>query len=695
MSFRGLTGRTAVAVACMFTTAATPALALPSRKLNREQRLCSTPRAGHAECLDERLISKSLTKSDLTANIRRQAREEQEGVKPAVTSKTVPAGLTPANLHAAYSMPTETPASATQTVAIVDAYNDPTVEADLGVYDQAFGLPACTAKNGCFKRVNEEGKASPLPGKNGEWSTEISLDVQMVHAICENCRILLVEAASTGYSDLGKAVQAAASAGATEISNSYGGAESSGINSVNFYYEHPGVVVTVSSGDCGYFNQGCNGTAAANFPAASPSVVAVGGTSLTVSEGSWSSKAWSDAGSGCSHVFSAQPWQSTAANFSATGCGSGRSVADVSAIGDPYTGVDVYDSTPSGSGASTGWGVWGGTSAASPIVAAEFALAGGARGVGNPADTLYSHLGESGNLQDSTSGSTGSCSSARSCTAASGYDGPTGVGSPVGLGAFAVSGTPANSAVPSVSGSAEQAQTLTATSGTWSASPAGYSYQWVLCSSSGSECQALSGATSSTLALSASAVGFTVRVVVGAHNGSGYGSMVESAATAVVASNVPSVTGFTPATAATGATIKITGSALRGATAVRFNGLSATFAVLSSTEIETVVPSGASAGKVTVVTPAKTVASSAKFTPSFSVTSESPSRAAVGATVTIKGAGFTSSSSVSFNGVAATSVTFVSATTIKAVVPAGASTGVVTVTTSAGSTHSAGSFVVS
>jgi hypothetical protein len=694
MSFRGLTGRTAIAAACALT-AATPALALPSRKLNREQRLCSSPRAGHAECLDERLISKSLTKSDLAANVRRQTREEQEGVKPAVTSKTVPAGLTPANLHSAYSLPTETPASATQTVAIVDAYSDPTVEADLGVYDQAFGLPACTSKNGCFKRINELGKASPLPGKNGEWSSEISLDVQMVHAICQNCRILLVEAASTGWSDLGKAVEAAAAAGATEISNSYGGAESSGIDSINFYYEHPGVVVTVSSGDCGYFNQGCNGTAAANFPAGSPSVVAVGGTSLTSSGSTWSSKAWSDAGSGCSHVFSAQLWQSEAANFSATGCGTGRSVADVSAIGDPYTGVDVYDGTPSGSGASTGWGVWGGTSAASPIVAAEFALAAGARGVGNPADTLYSHLGESGDLQDSTSGSTGSCSGARSCTAATGYDGPTGVGSPIGLGAFAVSGTPADSAVPSVGGTAEQAQTLTATSGTWSASPTGYSYQWVLCSSSGVECEAVSGATSSTLVLGASAVGFTVRVVVKASNSSGAGTSVESAATATVASNVPAVSGFTPATAATGATIKITGSALHGATAVRFNGLSASFTVLSSTEIEAVVPNGASAGKISVVTPAKTVSSSAKFTPSFSVASEAPSRAAVGSTVTIKGTGFTTGSTVSFNGVAATSVTFVSATTIKAVVPAGASTGVVTVTTVAGSTRSSGSFVVS
>ena len=129
-------------------------------------------------------------------------------------------------------------------------------------------------------------------------------------------------------------------------------------------------------------------------------MLSVGGTSLSESKGVWTSTVWNEGGSGCSKYFSAAPWQASVANFAATGCGSGRSVADVAAIGDPETGVDVYDSTPEGNGNPTGWGVWGGTSVASPIVAAEFALAGGARGVAYPAATLYPHLGDAAALYD-------------------------------------------------------------------------------------------------------------------------------------------------------------------------------------------------------------------------------------------------------------------------------------------------------
>jgi subtilase family serine protease len=674
------------------------ALALPSRAANRAQRLCSTPRPGTAACLGMRLIAKSLTSEDLKANAVKQSHEAAGGASPKVTSKSVPAGLTPQNLHSAYSLPTETAGSATQTIGIVDAYNDPTAEADLGVYDTTFGLPACTTANGCFRKLNEQGKTSPLPAKNGEWSSEISLDLQMARAICQNCHIVLVEASSTAWGDLGTAVNTAASAGATEISNSYGGAEGSGYSSLGTYYNHPGVVVTVSSGDCGYFNQACTGdAAAANFPAGSPNVVAVGGTSLSHSGSTWGSTAWDDGGSGCSHVFSATLWQSDVENFSATGCGSGRSVADISAVGDPYTGVDVYDTTPAGSGDPTGWGVWGGTSAASPIVAAEWALGGGARGVSYPSATVYSHIGEEGDLYDVTSGSNGSCSGATSCKAHTGYDGPTGVGSPIALGAFTVAGTPADATAPSISGSTEQNQKLTASAGEWSASPTSLSYHWVLCNSSGASCTAISGATSSTLTVPASAVGSTIRVVVVAGNASGTGTAAESSQTALIASDVPAITGFTPSSGVTGSTVTIAGSAFTGASQVRFGNLSTTFTVLSSTAIEAVVPSGAAVGTVSVTTPVKSATSSIKFTPTLSVVSNTPGRAAVGATVTIKGLGFNSSSAVSFHGVAASSVTFVSATSLKAVVPAGASTGTITVTNSSapvGAVHSAGNFVV-
>ena len=155
----------------------------------------------------------------------------------------------------------------------------------------------------------------------------------------------------------------------------------------------------------------------------------------------WTSTVWDEGGSGCSKYFNAASWQSSVANFAATGCASGRSVADVAAIGDPETGVDVYDSTPEGGGSPTGWGVWGGTSVASPIVAAEFALSGGARQVAYPSATLYAHLGES-SLYDVVSGTNGTCGGTTECKGAAGYDGPTGVGSPLGLQAFAISGAP-------------------------------------------------------------------------------------------------------------------------------------------------------------------------------------------------------------------------------------------------------------
>jgi hypothetical protein len=682
----------------MLSAGATSASALPSRAAFRAQRLCSSPRPDAASCLGMRLVSKSLTSANLKANLRRQTSEAADGATPSVTSKTVPGGLTPSNLHSAYSLPSETAASATQTIAVVDAYNDPTAEADLGVYDTAFGLPPCTTANGCFKKINQQGKTSPLPAKQGEWSSEISLDVQMAHAICQNCHILLVEATNEIWGNLGAAVNAAVAAGATEISNSYGGAEASGYGSLSSaYYAHPGVVITASSGDCGYFNQACSGTAAADFPAASPDVVAVGGTTLSHSAGNWSSTAWNDGGSGCSHVFTADLWQSAVANFSATGCANGRSVTDISAVGDPYTGVDVYDSTPAASGDPTGWGVWGGTSASSPIIAAEFALGGGARGIPYPAQTLYSHYGQEEDLYDVVSGSNGSCSGATACKAATGYDAPTGVGSPISLNAFSVSGTPTNTVLPSISGVAQQGQTLSASTGEWSSSPTSYTYHWVICNASGVTCTAVAGATSATFVVPASAVGSTIRVVLGAANALGSGTSTSSTQTSLIASNVPKISGFSPTSAITGATVTINGSAFTGASQVRFGNLAAAFTVLSSSQIEAIVPSGALLATISVTTPIGKATSAAKFTPTFSVTGESPSRAAVGATVTIKGAGFTPTSSVSFGGVSAASVTYVSPTTLKVVLPAGAHTGLISVTNSAapvGTIRSTGSFVV-
>ncbi len=686
--------------ATLAATTSPAASASVSRSAFRAQQLCGPPHPGAAGCLGIRLLSTSLSGADLRANATRQAAEAANGATPAATNKTpVAGGLTPALLHAAYSLPTATFPSSQQTVAVVDAFNDPTAESDLAVYDKEFGLPACTTSNGCFRKLDEQGKTSPLPATNGGWSTEITLDVQMAHAICQSCHVMLVEAGSTSFADLGAAVDAAVNAGATEISNSYGGAEESGYAVYNAPYDHPGVVITASTGDCGYYNEGCNGDVeAANFPASSPDVVAVGGTSLSKSGETWSSTVWEGGGSGCSIAFTAPPWQSEVAHFTETACASNRSVGDVSAVANPYTGVDIYDSTPEGSGDPTGWQIVGGTSASSPIVAAEFGLAGGAQGVEYPAATLYSHIGESKALYDVTSGSNGSCTGATACRAAAGYDGPTGVGSPIGLSAFATAASPADSTVPTISGTAEEGQTLTLTHGAWSNEPTAYSEHWLLCNSAGVACTAISGATSSTLTLASNAVGDTIRVQEIASNASGKGAPAFSAQTAAVISNTPAITGFTPSSGITGSQVTITGTAFTGASAVRFDGLAApSFTVKSSTQIEATVPNAAKTGTISVATAIRTGTSTGKFTPTLSLQSFSPAKAAPGAVVTITGVGFNESSTVSFDGVEA-SVTSASSTKLKVTVPTGAGTGAIEVTNTAapaGSASSATSFTVS
>src|SRR5579884_1409405 len=259
-----------------------------------------------------------------------------------------PSGYTPAQFHSAYNLPVT--ATAAQTIGIVDAYDDPRIESNLATYDNQFGLPACTSANGCFTKVNQKGGTS-YPRKNGNWSLEIALDVETAHAICQNCRILLVEASTASMSNLGKAENTAVSLGANVVSNSWGGSEYSteGADSAA-YFNHPGVAITVSTGDNGY---------GVEFPASSQYVTAVGGTTLNLTPAGarGSETAWSGAGSGCSLYIAKPSWQTD------TGCAK-RSVADVSADADPNTGAAVYDSV-SYQG-QTGWFQVGGTSLASP-----------------------------------------------------------------------------------------------------------------------------------------------------------------------------------------------------------------------------------------------------------------------------------------------------------------------------------------
>jgi IPT/TIG domain len=690
-----------VAVALLLLAASTALAAQPHAKGFRVHHVChAAPRPGSAACLGLKLVPASLTSAELRSNATRQRREAAANARPAVTNPSPEPGfLTPQLLHAAYALPDETPASSLQTVAVVDAFDDPTAEADLDVYDKQFGLPPCTSANGCFRKVNQSGNASPLPHKQGEWAGEISIDVQMARAVCQSCKILLVEASSEEFSDLGAAVNAAAKAGATEISNSYGGAEEHSYTSLAAtYFDHPGIVLAASSGDCGYLNKACPGEATgANFPADSPDVVAVGGTSLQESKGAWSSTVWNEGGSGCSKVFSAAPWQSAAAGFSATGCAAGRSVADVAAIGDPETGVDVYDSTPEGNGNPTGWGVWGGTSVAAPIVAAEFGLAGGAHGVEYPAVTLYPYLGDGAALYDVVSGSNGTCSGATACKAAAGYDGPTGVGSPLGLEALSVAGVPASVAPPTIAGSLEQGQTLKAAPGEWSNAPTSLARQWARCNSAGYGCAAIAGATGASYKLTTADAGSSIRVQESAANGAGEGPPAASAATAAVTSNVPAITGFTPSSGITGSSLIIEGAALAGVSEVKLGKLAASFVVISPSELEVIVPDSAKAGKIAIAAPGGSAVTKAKFTPSFSLLSFAPKHGAAGKLVKLKGVGFTPSSTVSFGGTAASSVTFVSSKKLEATVPAGAATAQITVTNSsapAGTVESAAAFAV-
>jgi subtilase family serine protease len=333
------------------------------------------------------------------------------GVKP---NASTPSGFFPASLQAAYNLPSATAGSG-QTVAIVDAYDDPPAEADLGVYRAQFGLPACTTANGCFSKVNQTGGTS-YPRRNGGWAEEISLDLDMVSAICPNCHILLVEATTNSFANLGAAVNYAA-AHANAVSNSYGGSDAS--DSSEPFYNHPGVAITASSGDGGF---------GVEFPASSHYVTAVGGTHLTQGGGTrgWTETVWSGAGSGCSTQNAALTGQATYN----TGCAN-RAVADVSAVADPNTGVAVYDSFSYQH--YVGWLVFGGTSVSSPIIASVYALAGNAAGI----DNNYPYLHDSAStLNDVTSGSNGNCSPSQLCTARVGWDGPTGLGTPNGVGAF-------------------------------------------------------------------------------------------------------------------------------------------------------------------------------------------------------------------------------------------------------------------
>lgn len=324
-------------------------------------------------------------------------------------ASTLPAGYNPLNLQSAYKV-SGTGGSAGYTIAVVDAFGDPSAESDLAVYRSEFGLPPCTTANGCFKKVNQNG-GTTYPRADTGWGQETAIDLEMASAMCPNCHLLLVESTNDYLNNLSAASNYAA-LHANAVSNSWGGGES-GTSAYEADFNHSGVAITVSSGDSGYGVQ---------FPASSPHVTAVGGTSLVKASNNrgWSETVWNGAGSGCSGLYAKPTWQHD-------GLCAKRTVADVSAIADPNTGIAMYGPV---NARRSGWMVFGGTSVAAPLVAGIYGAKGTAATYGsNP----YSNQTA---LFDVTSGSNGSCGGTYLCTGAVGYDGPTGLGTPDGTTAF-------------------------------------------------------------------------------------------------------------------------------------------------------------------------------------------------------------------------------------------------------------------
>jgi subtilase family serine protease len=342
-----------------------------------------------------------------------------------------PVGYGPSDIQSAYGITGLS--SGGRTVAIVDAYDNPKAASDLNKFRSTYGLPACTTANGCFKKLNQSGRSTPLPAGDPGWGTEISLDLDAVSSACPDCHILLVESNSASTASLMAAEDIASRrAGVVSVSNSWGGGEDSSILTDDTHFDRPHVAITASTGDNGY---------GVSWPASSQYVTAVGGTTLktaSIARG-WSETAWSGAGSGCSAYETKPPWQHD------TGCAK-RTVGDVSADANPSSGLGVYDTYNNCGTSSTcdieieeglipgldGWAQVGGTSLSSPLIASVYALAG---------NTATTHFGrypytQRPSLWDVKSGSNGSCGGSYLCTAGNGYDGPTGLGTPDGITAF-------------------------------------------------------------------------------------------------------------------------------------------------------------------------------------------------------------------------------------------------------------------
>ena len=318
-----------------------------------------------------------------------------------------PTGLSPATIKSVYQFSTSSTAGTGKTIAIVDAYDDPSAESDLAVFSSQYGLPACTTANGCFKKVNQSGGTS-YPRTDGGWALEISLDVQWAHAIAPGAKILLVEATSNSFSNL-LAAEDYAKSHANYVSNSWGAGEFSGETGYDSHFSQAGVGIFVSAGDAGL---------PAEYPSSSPNVISVGGTTLHFSGGKFTSETgWSNGGGGCSAYETANTAQSSFSGYAQVKCAGKRATPDVSLDADPASGVSVYDSTRYQG--QRGWWTVGGTSASSPMWAARSAAS-----TATVVNASYVY-GNSITYRDITSGNNGA-----PCLV--GYDLCTGRGSWVG-----------------------------------------------------------------------------------------------------------------------------------------------------------------------------------------------------------------------------------------------------------------------
>jgi hypothetical protein len=388
-----------------------------------ERRVCAvSARPGQMEC----------------QSVFRLAGRRKAGAPAFVSAAGPVPGLSPAGLRAAYGLTRDSVRKGRdETVAIVDAFRDPAAARDLASYRSHFRLGSCKTSSGCLRIVNQTGKPGPLPAAKAGWAVEESLDLDMVSAICPRCHLLLVEARSSSTPSLGTGEQAAVDLGARFVSNSWSGSEFPGQWADNHYFNHPGDAIVFASGDSGY---------GPVYPADLQYVTAVGGTTLRHTPSGtrpWTETAWGSTnpavtggtGSGCSAQTAKPSWQRKPVDIAANGCAT-RTENDVAAVGNPATGVAVYDTYRT-------HGTWlelGGTSAATPIIAGVYALAGYPARGSYPASYLYQHPAR---FHDVKSGVNGVCPVARSylCHGKNGYDGPTGLGTPNGSYGFSDHGT--------------------------------------------------------------------------------------------------------------------------------------------------------------------------------------------------------------------------------------------------------------